>query len=166
MEKLIIDYPKFSKLTAEICQGIAKTGWKPDYIIGISRGGLTPAIALSYWFSVACKPLTVSLRDYPVQESNREMARDAAAGKNILIVDDINDSGATLDWIVEDWHNTFSDVDQEMWSKIWNNNVKFATLVDNLSSDFSKKVDFCGLEIDKSEKDVWVEFPWENWWAQ
>lgn len=163
MKKLIIDHNQFNGLSADICRSIQNSEWKPDYIVGIARGGLLPAITLSYWFSVACKTLSVSLRDYPDQESNLWLAEDAANGKNILIVDDINDSGATLDWIISDWQ---SSVPATEWSNIWGNNVRFAVVVDNLSSEFSRAVDYCGLEIDKSKEDVWVEFPWENWWRK
>ena len=58
--------------------------------------------------------LDVRLRDGDTQESNLWMAEDAFGvpdwekqagrkGKNILIVDDINDTGATFQWIKEDW---------------------------------------------------------------
>jgi hypothetical protein len=41
--------------------------------------------------------------------------------------------------------------------------VRFAAMIDNLSSKFND-IDYCGEEINKAENDVWVVFPWENWW--
>jgi hypothetical protein len=40
--------------------------------------------------------------------------------------------------------------------------VRFAVLIDNLSSNFSRKVDYSAKEINKAEKDVWIVYPWER----
>jgi hypoxanthine phosphoribosyltransferase len=82
--------------------------------------------------------------------------------KNILIVDDINDSGATMQWIKNDWQNSCMPTDP-IWSEVWNHNVKFAVLVDNQSSEF-KNIDYSGMKIDKSRDPRWIVFPWEEWW--
>ena len=82
-------------------------------------------------------------------ESNKRMAADAYAGKNILVFDDINDSGRTFQWIKDDWK-----ID-------WGTNVRTAALVDNGASNFGE-VDYTALEINKAEKNVWVVFPWEG----
>jgi hypoxanthine-guanine phosphoribosyltransferase len=85
--------------------------------------------------------------------------------KNILIVDDINDTGATFNWIMKDWSSGCFPEDPT-WDEVWNNNVKFAVLVDNLASQCKVKMDFVGKEINKAENDIWVDFPWEDWWAK
>jgi hypoxanthine phosphoribosyltransferase len=126
--------------------------------------------------------LEVKLRDHANTESNLWMAEDAfgydypneivetyptsiygeeGQGKNILIVDDINDTGATLDWIIQDWQASCLPNDP-LWDEVWGNNVRFAVLIDNLSSNFSRKVDYSAEEINKAEKDVWIVYPWER----
>ena len=67
--------------------------------------------------------------------------------KNILIIDDINDSGNTMKVI------------SEMYSKFLNK-LKFAVLIDNKSSQF--KVDFFSYQIDKTVDNSWIVFPWES----
>ena len=106
--------------------------------------------------------LDISLRDGGNTVSNLGMAEDAFDGKNILIVDDINDSGATLSWIKEDWPSGCLPNDSA-WDSVWHNNVRFAVLVNNAVSGF-KDVDYVGTEINKQETPCWVVFPWENWW--
>ena len=155
---------------------------KPDYIIGISRGGLTPAIMLSHWFDIPMKPLQVSLRDGGECVSDLSSAEDAfgyvtqleipgppnlvrsdpALRKNILIVDDINDSGATFNWIKEDWQKSCFPQETNAWNSVWQQNVRFATLTENLASEFDGVVQYVCHEINKAEEDVWLVYPWEN----
>jgi hypoxanthine phosphoribosyltransferase len=194
MNKLIIDHPTFNGLVGKICRDIVISGWRPDYIVGITRGGLIPAVMISQYFDIPCETLKVSLRDGNDCESNLWMASDALgpnsrerfvedendlAGildaasdllengtyKEILLVDDINDTGATFNWIMEDWKSGCFP-DDPAWDEVWNNNVKFAAVVDNLSSQCKVKMDFVGKEINKAEDDVWVDFPWEDWWTK
>jgi hypoxanthine phosphoribosyltransferase len=81
-----------------------KDRWVPDYVVGITRGGLTPANLISQYLDVPMETLKVSLREGSEScETNCWMQEDALANRNILIVDDINDSGATLNWIRDDW---------------------------------------------------------------
>jgi hypoxanthine phosphoribosyltransferase len=164
MKKLVLDDREIKNLTSKICRDIVGSRWHPDYVVGLTRGGLTPAVMISHWFNVPCETLKISLRDGGDPESNLWMAEDAKAGKNILIVDDINDSGATINWIIKDWPSGIYD--KEGWDRIWNGNVKFGVLVDNLASKCEVKMDYSGMEINKAENDVWVEFPWEIWWSK
>jgi len=84
------------------------------------------------------------------------------AKKKILIVDDINDTGATFNWIKKDWQSGCMPDDVE-WSKfIWGNNVRFATITDNLASNFDGTVNYTVHEVNKAEQDVWLVYPWEN----
>jgi hypoxanthine phosphoribosyltransferase len=85
------------------------------------------------------------------------MPTDAFNGKNILIIDDINDSGATFNWITNDWASKYPDADIQ---KIWDNNVRFAVLTENMSSEFGN-VRYQAHEVNKAEKDVWLVYPWE-----
>ena len=99
-----------------------------------------------------------------VNEEDREVYKsrwDISKRKNILIVDDINDTGATFNWIKEDWRSSCLP-NEESWDKVWHGNVRFATITDNLSSEFNGKVDYTTHEVNKAEEDVWLVYPWEN----
>jgi hypoxanthine phosphoribosyltransferase len=169
MNKTVITFSTFKTLIAKICRDITISGWKPDYVVGITRGGLLPAVMISHYLKVPCNTLNVSLRDGVETESNLWMAEDAFGytdtPKNILIVDDINDTGATINWIVNDWPSGCLPND-ERWKTVWNNNVRFATVVENLSSKSIVKIDYTAHEINKAENDIWIEFPYEEWWSK
>jgi hypoxanthine phosphoribosyltransferase len=135
---------------------------------------------ISQYFNIPLHTLNVSLRDGDVgPESNLWMAEDALGPlskdravdndttfKNILIVDDINDTGATINWILNDWPSGCLPDDERWGNEIWNQNVKFATIFDNLASESKVKMDYVGEEINKAENPVWIEFPFEEWWTK
>ena len=150
--------------------------WKPDYIVGITRGGNVPATILSNMLGIRCEALKVSLRDDDSEsETNCWMSEDAFGyynegdfkgasnpelRKKILIVDDINDTGSTFNWIKEDWQSSCLPND-ESWNNVWGENVRFATITENLSSEFDG-VKYSVHEVNKAEEDVWLVYPWEN----
>jgi len=138
--------------------------FKPDYIVGLSRGGLIPAVQLSHYLGLPMRTLKVSLSDKNESESNSGMAEDAfgydSKPKNILIIDDICDTGATFEWIMRDWESDWN-LNKDR-TDVWHNNVRFASLIYNDASKFD--IDYYGYEINKDETPEWCVFPWENWW--
>jgi hypoxanthine phosphoribosyltransferase len=140
-----------------------KDEWRPDYIVGLTRGGLPLAVLISHMASIRMETLKVKLRDLDDNEdgceSNCWMAEDAYEGKNILIVDDINDTGATFDWITRDWPAGCFPQDTK-WDNVFGNNVRFAAMTENLSSNF-ELVKYHWDEVNKAEEDVWLVYPYE-----
>ncbi len=150
--KRYVGWPSIHDAVNRISFEMYKDNWRPDYIVGLTRGGLIPAVVMSHTLDVPMHALKVSLRDHVGEDHDSGLSDLAATGANILVLDDINDTGATLNWIVNDWK----------LNELPRHNVKFAVLFDNLSSGFQKEVDYCDTEINKAEKDEWIVFPWEH----
>jgi hypoxanthine phosphoribosyltransferase len=176
MNKIYYTWQDVEKQTQEILRQLQRDAWMPDYVVGLTRGGLVPANLISQYLEIPMECLKVSLRDDASQpESNLWMAEDAyghevfdamCSGdgrKKILIVDDINDSGATLNWIRQDWQSSCFPKDKR-WKEIWGNNVRVAVLVDNESSNSKLNVSYSAVDLNKAEEDSWIVFPWEDWW--
>jgi xanthine phosphoribosyltransferase len=176
MKKIFYTWQDIENQTQEILRQLQRDAWRPDYVVGLTRGGLVPATLISQYLEIPMECLKVSLRDSEHgPESNLWMAEDAfgyvmhdpmCSGngrKRILIVDDINDSGATLNWIKNDWQSGCLPHDKR-WDEVWGNNVRVATLVDNEASKSELKISYSAVDLNKAEEDVWIVFPWEDWW--
>lgn len=169
ISKIYYNWQDLEKSVSNIVSQIYKSNWRPDYIVGITRGGLVPATLLSHFLKTKMYTLDVRLRDGDGcgPETNCWMSEDAYGyemdrSKNILIVDDINDTGATFNWIKKNWEGSCLPSDRVRWGNVWHNTVRFAVLTNNLSSPFI--VDYQADEVNKSEKDCWLVYPWEEWY--
>jgi len=173
IKKKFYSWKDVETMCVSIVNQMYKDNWRPDYIVGITRGGNVPATIISNMTGIRCEALKVALRDDESNlETNAWMSEDAygyndgkvATGgptaKNILVVDDINDTGSTFNWIKDDWQASCLPGDPK-WEKVWGGNVRFAVLTENLSSEFDG-VSYSCDEVNKAEEDCWLVYPWEN----
>ena len=139
--KAIVNYPwnSIDDLVKEVAN--RASSFKPTHIVGITRGGLIPAVMLSHSFDLPMETLGVSFRDNRATHHTKFKPIDDA---RYLIVDDINDSGTTF--------KVVSDIFR-------NRRLIFATsaLINKEKSGFD--VDFYG---EMFYHDDGINFPWEN----
>lgn len=170
------NWEEVEKAVRDVAMQMYKSNWRPNYIVGITRGGLVPAVMLSHMIGVPMHTLCVQLANEDLEEnteSNCWMSEDAFgyvegqdytksdvfAKKNILIIDDINRGGDAMEWIKNDWQSSCLP-NNPNWATVWHGNVRFAALIDNVNSKVP--MDYCSEEFNEDERDVWVEFPWES----
>jgi hypoxanthine phosphoribosyltransferase len=133
----------------DISNGIKKDAFTPDMIISIGRGGMIPARILSDKLGLHNVHLFgIKLyNDVGEQMENAEIENFdiCVKDKNILLVDDLVDSGKTMEILVNEMTNRGA-------KKI----AKAALLKKDIDNSYS--VDYYSAYF---EKDEWVVFPWE-----
>lgn len=127
----------------------------PDVVVGLARGGLIPAAMLSHYFDVPMISLRLSLRDFPTTDSVKEICDALKQGKRVLVVDDICDAGTTL--------STLYELVEAVCPEEVQTFLNTAVLFNNVGQDVYLPC-ISTREINKAEEDLWIVFPWEDWW--
>lgn len=102
-EKLALSYEGFGLAIRELAQSIADSGFKPDAILSIARGGFLIGGALGYALGVK-NTLAMSVEFYTGENQRLPMPVvlppipkvSDFQGLRILIADDVADTGETL----------------------------------------------------------------------
>lgn len=124
------------------------SNWTPDLILGINRGGCIPGVYLSHKLNIPHEVIDIRLRDHMAPPNLQGLNEALSKKVNILIIDDINDSGATFNYII----THFVKLPEA---------IRFAALITNQKSAVT--VDYNGPLIDKEINPEWIVFPWEGW---
>ena len=168
MKKVTVTWANVESMCQDIIRQIQLANWKPDYVVGLTHGGLVPATLISQYLNIPMETLQVRVHgNVKESESNLWMSEDAYgyldSPKQILIVNDIDDTGDTLNWIKQDWETSCS-MNPERWDYVWNKSTRVATLYDNEVSKSELAINYSSVTINKFTEDCQIEFPWENWW--
>lgn len=121
----------------------------PNFIIGIGKGGLMPGIILAEQFE--CTLVNFGLRSYSgtfrdnIQEYQTLQHFEVLRDSNILIVDDIADTGSTFEYAVKKVKDNFCE------------RITTASVFYKPKSIF--KPDFIAREV---PNDTWIVQPWEK----
>lgn len=145
-----ISHERFVAQVAALAGAIDDDGWRPDFLLGIGRGGLVPAVYLSHATGIALLSIDHSTQVPPFGDDLlHRIADQSVAGTRIVIVDDINDSGRTIAYL----RRALAERGGETA------NLRVAVLIDNIRS--IERVDYHAETIDRDEDASWFVFPWE-----
>ena len=109
--KLIIDWKEYNLIVEKLAVQIHESGYKPDLLIGIMRGGAPIIDVLSRVFKLKCAYLAVesySGENIEDQQGELVFSRELSStvqemSGNLLLCDDLSDTGVTLnrsiDWL-------------------------------------------------------------------
>ena len=149
-ELYYVPYEIFLGDLEAIARQLEGDSWKPDFLVGVGRGGLVPAAYLSHRLSLTMLSVDHSSGDAAfADELLAKLAAKSREGSRILIVDDINDSGSTLAYLRE---VLVSHGCSEP-------HIRVAVLVNNRIS--RARVEYAGSHIDRGVDKRWYVFPWE-----
>ena len=149
-ELFYLSHERFLADLEAVAQQIEADVWRPDFLVGIGRGGLVPAAYLSH--RTGFPMLSVDHSSGEAGFADELLAKLAAKmrqGLNILIVDDINDSGTTIAFLRQAIAAYGGIADR----------LRVAVLINNLRS--RAKADYWSEAIDRGEDKRWFVFPWE-----
>jgi hypoxanthine phosphoribosyltransferase len=156
VDKTYVSWDKWNSYMGTITREMAKTGYRPDVILGPGRGGYTGGVMLSHYYEVPFEGFRWQTRDGDIKDAETlNHILTHYVGKNILIFDDINDSGATLQGI--------NDEVEKLPEIYLHGEVKYATIFAKESSNFDS-VHFRAVNVLPDEEN-WIVFPYEDWWV-
>lgn len=135
------------RMLLRLASKIRKNGFEPDIIVGVSRGGWPPARVLS---DLLNNPNLANVRaefylgvaETKGEPSLTQPVSMAVAGKRVLVVDEVADSGKSLKLVKE--HITKQGAEE----------VKIATI-------YYKPWSIIAPDYYQKETSCWIVFPWE-----
>lgn len=145
----VLNFSNVLSAATDVATKITHSQFQPDYLIGIATGSLYPLALLSKELGNK-NILTITASSEKVNNQKQVTVsyypNVDLTGKNILLIDDITDSGQTLE--------TLSNLILDHYQA---KEVKTATLGANMDNSIILP-DFFALE----EKGKWLKFPWEK----
>ena len=158
-DKLIIDWKQYNLIVEKLAIQIHKSGFKPDMLIGIMRGGAPIIDVLSRVFKLKCAYLAVESYSGVNTEDkqgelvfSREMSSTVYEMKgNLLLCDDLSDTGITLNKSI-DWLKKYPPLKDNI------KEIKTAVLWKKKDSTFEP--DFCAQKLNNNP---WIVQPFEQY---
>ncbi|MFX1509510.1 MAG: phosphoribosyltransferase [Promethearchaeota archaeon] len=147
LEYKYADWSQVYELCFQLYHHIRKAGFSPDLIVGVARGGWVPARIIADFFIIQ-HTANVKVEFYQDLFDTKEHASitQPVSGeprwKKVLVVDDIADSGASLE-------ATVKHLERRKVSEIQTACLHVKPWADPLPNFYSKKLD------------AWVIYPWE-----
>eukprot|EP00128_Syssomonas_multiformis_P011385 Colp12_sorted_trinity150504_noHs@600 len=150
-------YEQIHNLVAEISEKIAE--FRPDVMVAIGGGGFIPARILRTYVKVPIlavgielyDPETKMAREAPVKTQwiDKEMAR-SLKNKRILVVDEVDDSRATLSFCVK-----------EILQECEPDSLGVFVLHNKLKPKKAKLPDSVSYFVGQECEDYWFVYPWD-----
>lgn len=116
-EREVLTWDLFGEASRALAQQVADSGYRPDIILGVARGGLLPAASMAYALNVK-NVFMISVEfytgvderlDFPVMLPPLLNAVEIA-GAQLLVTDDVADTGGTLKMVKDFCADHVADV--------------------------------------------------------
>ena len=158
-EKLILSWDDYNKTVETLAIMVHDSGYTPDLLVGIMRGGAPMIDVLSRVFKLKCAYLAVeSYSGKGIEDQqgelvfSREMSSTVQEMKgNLLLCDDLSDTGVTLNKSI-DWLRKYPPLQGNI------KDIKTAVLWKKKDSTFEP--DYCAQKLNSNP---WIVQPFENY---
>ncbi len=139
--RIYLEYNDIISMCDNITYEVSKM--KPDLIVGITRGGLLPALHMSHKLDRPMTTVRWQTRDRKQKEQIPYLQDMIKSDKTVVFVDDINDTG-----------RTFKELNEAY--KCEGTNTHFISLVKKIETKFDAHA---SLTLEDKR---WIVFPWEK----
>jgi|TARA_R110000824_G_scaffold165786_2_gene342479 hypoxanthine phosphoribosyltransferase len=148
VEKAFIDWAYVDNWVNKLAELISENEIKYDYIVALGRGGLIPGAMLSYKLGIKnLQNLGINTRQEDGKYLETLVYQRPTISGNVLVVDDINDSG-----------KTFEAVDSLISKEYSVDQLTYCSIVKRYSSTFKKDT----IQAVDTSIDDWFVFPWDK----
>ena len=107
-DREVLGWHEFGQASRELATQVQQSGFVPDMVVAIARGGLLLAGSVAYALDVkSCGAINVEFYtgvDLRLEEPvllSPMLDTPSVAGQRVLLVDDVSDSGRTLAMVLE-----------------------------------------------------------------
>jgi uncharacterized protein len=144
----LVEHEEAYELSYRLAQQILKSGYRPDVVVAIARGGFPPARYICDFLDLS-ELTSLRIKHYAAggqEHENTDLKHPLnvqVKNRNILIIDDVNDTGKTLQVAVEH----LADLKPK--------NIKVGVLHEKQGTDFA--ADFVALFVKEWR---WITYPW------
>ncbi len=120
-----ISWEQYDQLTLTLANSIHQSEWEFDQIVCIARGGMFVGDSLSRIFDKEFAVISARSYDKNSKEPakltiSKEIAMTTdTLGKRILLIDDLVDSGGTMDKVIEFIKQKYSTVEEIRTAVLW-----------------------------------------------
>ncbi len=148
-EREVLNYDRFGMAVRDLAHQVVGSGFEPDWILCIARGGLLIGGALGYALPLK-NVATMNVEFYTDVDERREVPVVLPpvlnlmdlANTNVLVVDDVADTGETLAMVLDLLRPTVAEL---------------RSLVVYEKSRSVVKADYVWMRTD-----LWINFPWST----
>ena len=153
VQKLYYSYEQIHSLVRNISEKIKQSNYNPDIIIAVGGGGYIPARILRTYLKVPLIGISLNFYNNCNQVTEKPtilqwIQKSDINNKNILIVDEVDDTRKTLDYIMKDFE------------KYEPKNISIA-VIHNKNKNKITNFDDTQLFVGEEVEDKWIVYPWD-----
>jgi len=148
-DKIKLTWDDVDFITNIVSESISKKNIKFDTIVALGRGGLIPGAILSYKLDIKnLQNLGINTRQEDGQYVETLIYQRPTITGNVLVVDDINDSGKTFEAVNSLIKSEYPDIGE----------LLYCSLTTRYNTNFNENT-ISGKIINTSD---WLVFPWDK----